>query len=173
MKVGIAQYIRFKEVSGGYLPSRNYQNFFVEDSRTFNSVIYEFAPYRISGAISIKGGDSIQASITTIPNDLTVGLATESVTSGWVVEINTVYVNAVAAVVSGSTPLVGTAEGAFEEGGLLSTEFWNCSSMSQDYEKVTITLSNPLDATRKQVPKRVLSTNLVGSLPPTGSIFAS
>lgn len=173
MQVTVAHYIRFKYKDGTYIPARAYQNFFVGEARTFQDVYYQFAPYRISGVISNKGGDTAQASITTIPNALTIGVATESVLSYWFVEIKTVIINASTTAPSSGDQLVGLEPGAFSEAGVIATELWMCGNLSQDYEKITIALMSPLDATRKQVPNRVLNENLVGKVPPTGSIYAS
>lgn len=173
MRIALANYIRFKYKTGEYVPARAYQNFFVGESRTVSTVIYQFAPFRITGNISNKGGDTAQASITTIPNALTVGLATEAVINYWLVEVKTLVINTETLAPENGNQLIGTNAGSFTEGGLISTEIWSCSTMGQDYEKITITLSSPLDAARKQIPRRVLSQVLVGSVPPTGTIAAS
>lgn len=173
MQVAIAHYIRFKYKDGTYVPARAYQNFFVSELRSFQGVSYQFAPFRISGVISNKGGDTAQASITTIPNSLTVGLATESVLSYWMVEIQTLVINATTLAPETGSQLIGLDTGNFTESGVIASELWMCGNLTQDYEKITISLMSPLDATRKQVPNRVLSETLVGKVPPTGTIYAS
>lgn len=173
MQVAIAHYIRFKYKDGSYVPARAYQNFFVGETRSFQDIIYAFAPFRITGNISNKGGDSSQASIVTIPNAITVGVATEAVLNYFMVEVKTIIVNATTLAQPGSNQLIGTETGSFTESGVVAQEIWSCGNMSQDYEKISISLLSPLDATRKQIPKRVLSQNLVGSVPPTGNIVAS
>ena len=171
-RIAIAHYIRFKYKDGAYVPSRSYQNFFVGEIRALADVQYSFAPFRISGSISNKGGDAGQASLTTVPNALTVGVSTEAVLNYWLLEINTVLINATSIAPETGNQLVGTETGSFTEGGLIATELWSCSNMNQDYEKITITLSSPLDAARKQIPRRVLSQNMVGSVPSTGTVTA-
>jgi hypothetical protein len=173
MQVAIAHYIRFKYKDGTYVPARAYQNFFVSEIRSFQSVSYQFAPFRISGVISNKGGDTAQANITTVPNSLTVGVATESVLNYWMVEIQTIVINATTLAPETGNQLIGVETGSFTEVGVLATELWMCGNLTQDYEKITISLMSPLDATRKQVPNRVLSETLVGKVPPTGTIYAS
>lgn len=173
MQVAIAHYIRFKYKDGTYVPARGYQNFFVAESRTYQNTLYQFAPFRISGTISNKGGDTAQASITTIPNSITIGVATESVISYWLVEIKTVAISATTLAPANGNQLIGLDTGAFDEAGVIATELWMCGNLSQDYEKITISLMSPLDATRKQVPSRVLSERLVGRVPPTGTIYAA
>lgn len=173
MQVAIAHYIRFKYKDGTYVPARAYQNFFVNEARTYQDVFYRFAPFRVSGVISNKGGDTAQASITTVPNSITVGVATESVLSYWFVEVKTVVINATTLAPSSGEQLIGLEPGSFTEAGVIATELWMCGNMGQDYEKITIALMSPLDATRKQVPNRVLNESLVGKVPPTGTIYAN
>jgi hypothetical protein len=158
MDVAVGSYIRFKNKCGGYVQLRNFQNFFVSETRTFGGTTYVFAPFYISGNVSTRGGDSMQANFTTIPNALTSSLTAEAVLNGWLIEVKTVLLNFVS--------------GSFTEGQVLTEQIWSCSSKSDDFEKISVGLSTPLDATRAQVPKRVLSEFLVGALPPTGSIFA-
>lgn len=172
-QVAIAHYIQFRYKDNTLVPSRNFQNFFVNETRTLADSLYQFAPFRITGTISSKGGDSAQASIITVPNAITVGIATEAVLNYFIVNVKTVMVNATSLAVEGENQLLGTQVGSFTEAGIISSEVWSCSNMTQDYEKITITLSSPLDATRKQVPRRVLSQALVGSVPPTGNIMSS
>lgn len=173
MQISLAHYIRFKYKDGTYVPSRSYQNFFVGESRTLSGVTYQFAPFKITGNISNKGGDTAQASITTIPNALTVGVTTEAVINYWLAEISTIMITSASSAPESGNQIIGTESGSFTEAGIISTEIWSCSTMGQDYEKITVTLSSPLDAARKQVPHRVLSQGLVGSVPTTGSITAS
>lgn len=166
----IANYIRFKTKLGNYVTGANYQNFFVEESRTFNETVYKFAPFRISGVISSSGGDNIQSSLTTIPNAITVGFAAEAALNTFMMEVSTLYVMATNLVTTGGNQLVGLSPSTFTEGGVIANELWMCGGMSQDYEKISISLISPLDATREQVPRRVLSESLIGSAPSSGTI---
>lgn len=173
MKIALANYIRFKYKDNTYVPARSYQNFFVGESRTVQGIAYPFAPFRITGNISNKGGDTAQASLTTIPNALTVGIASEAVLNYWLLEVSTYIITPSSLAPEAGNQLIGIETGSFSEGGLVTTELWSCSTMGQDYEKITISLASPLDATRRQIPRRVLNQVLVGSVPPTGTIAAS
>jgi len=42
-----------------------------------------------------------------------------------------------------------------------------------DTERIILKLSSPLDATKGNVPRRRLTTGLVGALPTTGSLVIS
>lgn len=159
MDVAVASYIRFKTKCGEYVALRNFQNFFVAETRNYNSVAYVFAPFYLSGNVSTRGGDAMQANLTTVPNALTTSIVNEAVLNSWLIEVRTLL-------------LEYTGPG-FTEGSLISQQIWSCISSTQDFEKLSIALSTPMDAAQADVPKRVLNTTLVGAIPPTGSIIAS
>lgn len=159
MDVAVATYIRLKNKCGNYVALRNFQNFFVAETRSFEGTQYVFAPFYVSGNISTRGGDSMQANLTTVPNALTTSMVVEAVLNSWLIEVKTLLLS-----FDGSN---------FSEDTVLSQQIWSCVSSTQDFEKLSIALSTPMDAARSDVPKRVLNSHLVGSLPPTGSIFSS
>lgn len=159
-KLSVCQFLRFADKNGTYIPGRSYQNVFPDQLWTYQGESYQFAPYLVKGSSSTRGGDNSSASIVTVPNDLTVSLLTEAVASQWIVRIRTgIYV-----------PEEG---GAFTFLGTISDEIWGCTNCIQTEEKVEAVLSSPSDASKDQFPKRVLSSYLVGALPPTGSIVAT
>jgi hypothetical protein len=160
--IALCHFVRFLDRDGNNLPNRNYQNFWVAESRTYNTVSYAWGPFLISGSRTSRNGDESASGITTIPNDVSVGLLTEAAMNAWLVSVETVAVT----VTPGTPP-------TFAEGASLATELWSCTALQQDVEKITLGLGSPLDAARAQVPKRVLGSRLVGSVPPTGNILAS
>ena len=50
-------------------------------------------------------------------------------------------------------------------GSTISTETWRVAGYETDVEKVVIRLQTPLDAVIAQIPRRVISEELVGALP--------
>jgi hypothetical protein len=160
MDIAVASYITFTLRDGTAINGQSYQNFFPGETRTYGGTAYKFAPFVLSGNRSSRGGETGQSSLITTPNPLTVNLIAEAATNHWLVDVQTVILD---------TP----EDASISESYTISTEIWSCVSGSHDYEKVTLILSSPLDATREQVPKRVLSQYLVGSLPPTGTIFTA
>lgn len=160
MDIAIAHYVRFKLRGGAYVPGRSYQNFYVGESRDYQGVRFFYGPFAISGSGSNRGGDQGQSALVMPANDLSTNLLAEAVLSNWLLEVNTVYI-------------LADEGAAFFEAAVLSREIWSCSSaMLNPAEQQQLTLSAPLDAVKAQVPKRVLSSNLVGSIPPTGAIFS-
>ena len=55
----------------------------------------------------------------------------------------------------------------------ISEELWKVAGYEMDAERVFINLASPLDAVRTDAPRRVLSTELVGALPTSGSLVIS
>ena len=53
----------------------------------------------------------------------------------------------------------------------LTTEYWIAASMSYDTESIEVLLSSAIDAVGAQTPNRVLTRDLVGDLPVSGSIY--
>lgn len=160
MDLAIGHYVRFKLRGGSYIPARSYQNFFIGETRTFQSASYEYGPFAISGSGGTRGGDQGQSALVMPANDISTNLLAEAVLSNWLLEVNTVYITA-------------DELTAFAEAALLSREIWSCSSAALNpADQQQLTLSAPLDAVKAQVPKRVLSSKLVGSIPPTGAIYS-
>jgi hypothetical protein len=61
----------------------------------------------------------------------------------------------------------------FIDEALITTENWRVASYNLDVTKVVLRLTSPLDAVKAQVPRRTLSTNLVGALPTSGALVLS
>jgi hypothetical protein len=160
IRSSFAEYIRFLDKAGNYIPARAFQNYFVNKTRLFIGVQYEFAPFAVSGTSSKRGGVTSSGGLVSIPNDVTVSIFTEAILSGWLVEINTV--------------LITTNEGdPLSEGEIVLTQVWACNGGPQDQKKCAINLRNPLDAVSQQVPKGFLSSSRVGNLPPSGNIISA
>lgn len=157
--VAVAHYVRFKTKTGRYVARRNFQNFFIGETRTYLSNDWFFAPYTVTGTSSSRNGDGANSTFVTIPNALTVGFCIEAVEARWLLEVKTVMIKCYEAE-------------PFVEDTVIATEIWNITSYSQDFEKLQLNLGSPLDAVQLQVPKRVLNQYLVGSVPATGSIFS-
>lgn len=160
MDIAIGHYITFQDKDSNVITGRAFQNFFVGETRSWEGTSYGFAPFGVSGNASSRNGDGANATLVTVPNALTVGIAVEAAILRWLVKIRTVNI----------TCTEGTP---FQEAATLAIEVWNINSYTQDDEKITLALSSPMDATRLQVPKRVLNQYLVGSVPATGAISSA
>jgi hypothetical protein len=149
-------YARFLEQDG--TPTiYAYQNFSINQQRVYQSVTYEFAPFGYSLGAGSKGGDRSDSSLVAGLDQLTVNLFAEAVQSRWLLEIKTVSLIPV----------------NFADDVLVRTELWRIAQYEMDTERIVLKLSSPLDATKANVPRRRLTTGLVGALPTTGSLVIS
>jgi hypothetical protein len=149
-------YARFLEQDG--TPTiYAYQNFSINQQRVYQSVTYEFAPFGYTLGAGSKGGDRSDSSLVAGLDQLTVNLFAEAVQSRWLLEIKTVSLIPV----------------NFADDVLVRTELWRIAQYEMDTERIILKLSSPLDATKGNVPRRRLTTGLVGALPTTGSLVIS
>jgi hypothetical protein len=123
----------------------------------YQSVTYEFAPFGYTLGAGSKGGDRSDSSLVAGLDQLTVNLFAEAVQSRWLLEIKTVSLIPV----------------NFADDVLVRTELWRIAQYEMDTERIILKLSSPLDATKGNVPRRRLTTGLVGALPTTGSLVIS
>jgi hypothetical protein len=166
-KLTLAHYLRFlsRGFSGDsdYIPNKSFQNFFANETRTFGGATYQFAPFRMQEITSARGGETPESSIVTVPSPLTLGIVGEAAQKGWLAEIKTVLIT----VTEGSPP-------TFTEGATLTETVWSCASMTAQIDTaVTLRLTSGFDLIQAQVPRRALSSYLVGGLPTSGAIFSS
>lgn len=149
-------YARFLQASG--TPTAYaYQNFSINQSRIYSSVTYAFAPFGYTLGAGSKGGDRSDSSLVAGLDQLAVNLFAEAVESRWLLEIKTVSLD----------------PETFADDVLVRTELWRVAQYEMDTQRVILRLSSPLDATKGDIPKRRLSTKLVGALPSTGSLVIS
>jgi hypothetical protein len=166
--VVICQYIRLINREGAYVPNRNYQNLFIGETRSYDGINYRYAPYKIVGNGSIRGGDGIRANLTSVPNKITIPLTSDIVLKRYLMEVKQVFVTITAPIDSDIGPTMGN----FEDTRLLNTQVWLCSSCTRDPESISIVLSSPLDAIQSHAPMRVYNSKIIGRAPATGYIAA-
>jgi hypothetical protein len=149
-------YARFLQASG--TPTAYaYQNFTINQPRTYATVTYQFAPFGYTLGAGSKGGDRSDSSLVAGLDQLTVNLFAEAVEDRYLLEIKTVSLD----------------PETFADDVLVRTELWRVAQYEMDTQRVILRLSSPLDATKGDIPKRRLSTKLVGALPSTGSLVIS
>jgi hypothetical protein len=146
-------YIRFKNASDIYVGTP-YQNFSINESRTYGGVAYSFAPFAVSSGGGARGGDRANAALVAGADLIAVNLFAEAVNNRYMLEIKTVSLD----------PLT------FADDALVASEIWRVASYELDIPRVTLRLTSPLDAVKSQVPRRTLSTVLVGALPTSGTL---
>lgn len=157
MTIAVVNYLRFKSRTGAYQGGYNFQNFFVGESRNRSGVTHVYAPFGITSGAGAKGGDRTDASIIAPTDPLAVNLFVEACQENWLAEITSVLLD----------------PATYAEVQQISRESWVCARPELTPERAVLRLASPLDAVDTQVPKRTLSSRLVGSLPSTGSISVS
>lgn len=151
-------YARFLTRAGAPTsPLQAWQNFSINQTRTYGGTVYRFAPFAVSTGAGSRGGDRSEATLAAGCNAITVNLLAQAVTERWLLELKTVSLN----------PLT------FTDGALIRTEIWRVARYEMDTEKILLKLTSPLDAVRDQVPNRYLSTQLVGALPTSSTLVVS
>ena len=153
MSISLVQYVRFKTRAGSYTGSP-YQNFFINETKVYNSVTYNFAPFALAINPGSKGGDRSENGLIAPNSAISVNLFAEAVKQSYLLEVKTVQLSVV----------------DFSDVALISDELWRVASLDSDEENVTLRLMSPLDAVRGQVPRRVLTVALVGSLPTSATL---
>ena len=149
-------YIRFKTQADAYTGTP-YQNFSINESRTYSGVTYSFAPFAISSGGGARGGERSSASLVAGTDAISVNLFAVAVQNRYMLEIKTVSLD----------PLT------FADEALVASEIWRVASYDMDTTRVVLKLTSPLDAVKAQVPRRTLSTALVGALPTSGALVVS
>lgn len=152
--IAICNYIRFKARGGEYIEGYNFQNFFVNERRTRDGLDFIFAPFAVTAGAATKGGDRSDSALISLPSPLAMNLFVEASVNQWLCEISVVLLD----------------PATFDELNLITQETWTCSKPETTTERAILRLASPLDAVDGQVPKRTLSTVMVGSLPSTGNI---
>jgi len=149
-------YVRFKTQADAYTGAP-YQNFSINEQRVYGGVTYNFAPFAVSSGGGARGGERSSATLVAGTDALSVNLFAEAVQNRYMLEIKTVSLD----------PLT------FADEALVASEIWRVASYDMDTTRVVLKLTSPLDAVKAQVPRRTLSTALVGALPTSGSLVVS
>jgi hypothetical protein len=156
MTLAIGTYISFRtrdDEPTGF----NFQNFFPRESRVYNNQSYLFANFGFSGATVDLQGSNIQATLVFGHSLLSNNFIKQACDNYWIVRIRTVWLD--------TNPL--------EETGTYLEEVYGCTQYDHNLSRINLNLGSPLDAVRAEIPQRVLSQQLVGSLPTTGAINVS
>jgi hypothetical protein len=151
-------YSRFLQPDGTPTsPVYAYQNFSINEPRIYGGITYQFAPFAYTMGAGSGGGDRSDSSLLAGLDPISVNLFAEAVESRWLLEVKTVSLD----------------PETFADDALVRSELWRIAQYEMDTERVILKLSSPLDATKGDIPKRRLTTGLVGALPSTGSLVIS
>jgi hypothetical protein len=149
-------YSRFL-TSAGVATAYAYQNFSINQPRIYGGVTYQFAPFAYTLGAGSKGGDRSDSSLVAGLDPISVNLFAEAVENRYLLEVKTVSLD----------------PETFADDALIRAELWRVAQYEMDAERVILKLSSPLDATKNDIPKRRLTTGIVGALPSTGNVMIS
>ena len=114
---------------------------------------FKYLSFIYQGATRNRSGDNMTSSLILANSELSMNYAQQLVINKYHVKIETWLMTE-----------------AFERNKELTEEQWLASSMSYDPESIEIILSSAIDAVGANAPDKVLTRDIVGALPITGSI---
>ena len=133
--------------------SYKFQNFSINEPRRG----FDYLPFAITTGAGTRGGDRSSARLVVAANQISVNIAAEAANGNYFLRVETFSLN------------IET----LADSSQISTEVWRVAGYEMDTERVFLNLASPLDAVRTDAPRRVLSTQLVGALPTSGSLIVS
>lgn len=163
--LSIGSYFRFLNRAGAAITNRAYQNFFISESRTWESVNYVFAPVAFDGNLVSNALANSRATLVAPANLITQAVCAEAARERWLLEIKYVVL----------TPTENAASApSWTETSTLATDLWVCSGYTRPMSNggvLQLELTSPLDAVEARTPNCILQDWQVGSLPVTGSLL--
>lgn len=153
MTIAIGTYIRILERTGEPT-GLAFQNFHVGEVRLYKNQAYIFAAFGFSGGTVDLQAGNITASLLFAVNALDLLVFQQIVDKRWLIEIRTVWLD----------------PDTLEEGISYGEEVYAALGLEHDTSSLSIRLGSPLDAISQNAPRRLLTQDLVGSLPSTGNI---
>ena len=155
--LAIGTYIRLLTEAAAPIAGYAWQNFHQGQVRTLDSVSYSFAGFQYSGGSIDLESASITATVVLNLSNLSLNVFQEAALNNYLMEVNTVWLD---------------PENVLQEKSTYSSEIYSVVSISHAGNRLTVTLGSPLIAVGAQTHRR-LTAELVGSLPPNGSIQIS
>ena len=130
-----------------------YNNVTPGRSISHGGLSYSYLSFIYQGAAKNRTGDNLEAQIVLSVNEISTGISRNAVNNRWHVRVYSAVM----------TP-------AGDVSKVLTIEDWIAASMSYDNQTLEIVLSSGIDAVGANAPTRVLTRDLVGSLPVTANI---
>tara|TARA_R100001443_G_scaffold64825_1_gene74239 strand:+ start:154 stop:615 length:462 start_codon:yes stop_codon:yes gene_type:complete len=114
---------------------------------------FQYLSFIYQGAARNRSGDNMTSSLILANSELSMNYAQQIVINKYHIKVETWLMTE-----------------AFERNKQLSEETWLASNMSYNPENIELILSSAIDAVGANAPDKVLTRNLVGALPVTGSL---
>ena len=132
-----------------------YHNGKVGERITFNGRSHMYMSFLYQGAAKNRNGNNLEASFVLSANQISLNEVQFGVRRKAKVQVTTCLMD------DSFTSVVRE----------LTMESWLAASLTYDTESIEIILSSAIDAVGLITPNRVLTSDVVGALPVTGSIF--
>ena len=116
---------------------------------------HSYLSFIYQGAAKNRTGDNLESSLVLAANQLSMNAVRDAVQSRSKVNVQTYLMD----------------ETFDRKLNKLAEETWIAASMSFDTETIEVLLSSAIDAVGATTPNRVLTRDLVGALPVSGSIY--
>jgi len=117
------------------------------------SLKYNYLSFLYQGATRNRSGDNMTSSLILANSELSSNYAQQMVKEKYHIKVET---------------WIMTEQ--FEQQTQLTEESWLVSSMSYDPEAIEVILSSAIDAVGANAPDKILTKEIVGNLPVTGSL---
>lgn len=153
MTIALGTYIQLLDHDGVEQALR-FQNFHQGDTRSYNGRDYPYAGFGFSGGTVDLQAGNVSASLVFAVNQLDLNVFQQLVTSRWLIQIRTVWLD----------------PETLDESTTFGEEVYALTGLEHDSSRLSVRLGSPLDAISQNAPRRLLTSDLVGSLPSTGNI---
>ena len=121
---------------------------------------HDYLSFIYQGATRNRSGDNMTSSLILANSELSMSYAQQMVLNKYHIKVETCLM----------TDDFEKQLDNNNEPRILTSETWLASSMSYDPETIELILSSAIDAVGAQCPTKVLTKDLCGSLPVTGSL---
>lgn len=115
---------------------------------------YQYLSFIYQGAAKNRTGDNMESTLVLANNHLSMSYVVDAVNNRWNVRVSSCSMN----------------PSTFQVARELAVEHWIVAGMSYDPETIEVLLSSSIDAVGANAPTRVLTADIVGPLPVTGSL---
>ena len=153
MNNALASYVSFMD-SDGVDVGVNFQNFFNNETRNYEGRAYSASGFGYSGAIFDLQAANTEGVLVFPVTEMSQSWIRQAADERWLVRIKTVWLD----------------PETLNETGDRIEEVYAVVAWRNNLTELQVSLSSVLNAQDAELPSRVLSQRIVGSLPPKGSI---
>ena len=153
MRDALASYISFMKADGVDV-GVNFQNFFNQQTRSYEGRSYAASGFGYSGATFDLQGANTEGVLVFPVTEMSQSFIREAADERWLVRVKTVWLD----------------PETLDETSERIEEIYEVVAWKNNLTELQVSLSSVLNAQDAEIPSRVLSQRIVGSLPPKGSI---